>query len=252
MVKGLELFKDHFRSYADRYILIGGAACDLAMREAGLDFRATKDLDIVLCVEALDKKFVAAFWEFIRAGGYQRKQKAGGGRQYYRFQKPANDEYPFMLELFSRRPDLLDLAEDSDLTPLPAEGDISSPSAILVNDDYYAFIRAGKRDADGISYLGPEHILPLKARAWIDLSNRRTAGEQIDRNAIKKHVNDVFRLYRIVNPEFEGEVPEGIKKDLRMFLARVRTEKVDLKTLGLGGAHLNAVLDELARIYGLQ
>lgn len=61
MVKGLELFKNHFRSYADRYILIGGTACDLAMREAGLDFRATKDLDIVLCVEALDDELARIY-----------------------------------------------------------------------------------------------------------------------------------------------------------------------------------------------
>ena len=33
----------------------------LALEEAGLPFRATKDLDIVLCIEALDKTFVAAF-----------------------------------------------------------------------------------------------------------------------------------------------------------------------------------------------
>lgn len=47
MVKGLDLFRKYFREYADRYVLIDGAACDLAMGEAGLDFRATKDLDIV-------------------------------------------------------------------------------------------------------------------------------------------------------------------------------------------------------------
>ena len=49
MVKGLGLFKEHFRPYTDRYVLIGGTACDLAFEEAGLSFRATKDLDIVLC-----------------------------------------------------------------------------------------------------------------------------------------------------------------------------------------------------------
>ncbi len=124
MVKGLDFFKEHFRSYADRYILIGGTACDLAMREAGLEFRVTKDLDIVLCLEVLDTEFVSAFWDFVRAGGYRQKQKATGGRQYYRFQKPTNDDYPFMLELFSRRPDLLDLAEGSDLTPLPTEAEV--------------------------------------------------------------------------------------------------------------------------------
>jgi hypothetical protein len=121
MVKGLDIFKEHFRAYTDRYVLIGGAACDLAMETAGLRFRATKDLDIVLCIEALDAEFVSAFWDFVRAGGYQLKQKATGGRQFYRFQKPANNAYPFMLELFSRRPDLLDLAEGAHLTPIPME-----------------------------------------------------------------------------------------------------------------------------------
>lgn len=69
MVKGLEIFREHFRRFANRYMLIGAAACNLAMTGAGLPFRATKDLDIVLYVEALDSTFVHAFWEFVRAGG---------------------------------------------------------------------------------------------------------------------------------------------------------------------------------------
>lgn len=62
MVKGLHIFRDKFRKYADQYALIGGTACDLAMTAAGLEFRATKDLDIVLCIEAVDAAFVDAFW----------------------------------------------------------------------------------------------------------------------------------------------------------------------------------------------
>ena len=60
MVKGLDVFREHFRGYADQYVVIGGAAYDLAMDEVGVDFRITKCLDIVLCVEALDKAFVRA------------------------------------------------------------------------------------------------------------------------------------------------------------------------------------------------
>ena len=71
MVKGLDLFRAHFRDFADRYVLIGGTACDLIMDEAGLEFRATKDLDIVLCIEALDLSFAKAFWEFVEAGQYR-------------------------------------------------------------------------------------------------------------------------------------------------------------------------------------
>lgn len=45
MVTGLDRFSRHFARYTDQYVLIGGTACTLIMQEAGLDFRATKDLD---------------------------------------------------------------------------------------------------------------------------------------------------------------------------------------------------------------
>ncbi len=47
MVKGLPRFREHFADYQDHYVLIGGSACDVQFDEAGIGFRATKDLDIV-------------------------------------------------------------------------------------------------------------------------------------------------------------------------------------------------------------
>ena len=44
MVKGLESFAEQFREFSSCYTVIGGAACDILMTEAGLDFRATKIL----------------------------------------------------------------------------------------------------------------------------------------------------------------------------------------------------------------
>ena len=58
MVNGLKLFQEAFENYADQYIIIGGTACDLLLDESGLPFRATRDLDIVLCIEALDDSFI--------------------------------------------------------------------------------------------------------------------------------------------------------------------------------------------------
>lgn len=140
MVKGIELFRTFFKDYSEKYILIGGAACDVHLSQAGLIFRATKDLDIVLVVELLEDEFVKRFWEFVKNGAYGTRQKSDGARKYYRFIKPAKDEYPFQLELFARNPDLLDLADDTHLTPIPVDKDLSSLSAILMNDDYYRFI----------------------------------------------------------------------------------------------------------------
>lgn len=47
MVRGLPKFREHFKGLDDQYVLIGGAAVDVAMEDADLDFRVTKDLDIV-------------------------------------------------------------------------------------------------------------------------------------------------------------------------------------------------------------
>ncbi len=69
MVIGLEKFKRHFADYTDSYILIGGSACDINLNTLGGSFRTTKDLDIVLCVEARTNEFAREFWRFIREGG---------------------------------------------------------------------------------------------------------------------------------------------------------------------------------------
>ena len=53
MVVGLDLFIQHFESYTDHYVLIGGSTCDWHMEQKDLHFRATKDIDIILIVEAL-------------------------------------------------------------------------------------------------------------------------------------------------------------------------------------------------------
>ena len=38
MVKGLNHLRDHLVEHADRYVLIGGTASHLALREEGLDW----------------------------------------------------------------------------------------------------------------------------------------------------------------------------------------------------------------------
>ena len=251
MVNGLDRFKLHFADYSDQYILIGGTACTIAMENVGQSFRATKDLDIVLCVEVLEVDFVTAFWQFIRDGQYESRQKASGKQQFYRFEKPSVDGYPFMLELFSRSLDVLTPVKGSVLTPIPMDDDISSLSAILLDTDYYKFLQAGKQIVDGISIAGPEHIIPLKARVWIDLSERKKTGVMVDSRAIKKHKNDVFRLFAIADPGFTELLPEQVKLDLAMFLDRIKDEPIDLKMLGIGSHTLEDVVAELRRMYRL-
>ena len=61
MVTGIKSFKEWFKGNEEQYTIIGGTACDILMTEDGLDFRATKDIDLVLIVEAVDKNFGIIF-----------------------------------------------------------------------------------------------------------------------------------------------------------------------------------------------
>ena len=45
-------FIEKFKDYTDCYTVIGGTACDILMTEAGTDFRATNDIDMILIMEA--------------------------------------------------------------------------------------------------------------------------------------------------------------------------------------------------------
>ena len=87
MVRGLNVFRERFAGFQDRYVLIGGAAVEVAMDAAALRFRVTKDLDIVLHVESLDAEFARAFWTFVADGGYEFREKSTGRPTLYRFSK---------------------------------------------------------------------------------------------------------------------------------------------------------------------
>lgn len=252
MIKGLDKFRDHFAGFSDRYVLIGGAASDLVMDEAGVTFRATKDLDIVLCIEALDTDFAEAFWAFVRAGGYQHQQRSTGKKVFYRFNDPADESYPYMLELFSRNPDTLVLGDSSHLTPIPITEDVSSLSAILLDMDYYQFLHQHKIELYGVPVVTQACLIPLKARAWLDLNRRREAGERVDSRDIKKHKNDVFRLFQIISPEQRVDLPDVISQDMQHFLAAIaETPDLSLTPFGLGGLGVVDVVSSLRQVYQL-
>ncbi len=221
------------------------------MEELGVDFRATRDLDIVLCVEVLDKGFVKEFWKFIQMGGYETKQRSTGRRLFYRFHSPKNSDFPDMLELFSRIPDALQIAEGAHLTPIPVEEEVSSLSAILLDDAYYALIHGSKRVVDGLAITGAECLIPLKARAYLDLSERKQSGVRIDTKDVRKHKNDIFRLYSILNPKAKPIIPTSIKSDLVKAFRLLKREDVDLKSLGIKGISVSRIIEELEAFYEL-
>lgn len=231
MVTGIERFKEWFRGYENHYAIIGGTACDLLMHEDGLEFRGTKDIDLVLIVEAMTPEFGSRFWEFVRSAGYEHRHRSTGQQQFYRFTKPLQRDYPYMIELFSRKPDSIQLPTETVLTPLPVDEDISSLSAILLDDDYYQLLRSGTTSIDGVTVLNAAFLIPFKAKAWLDLTQRKAAGEEVDSRNIRKHKNDVFRLFALLSPNTKVTVSQAIQEDMRRFLTAMQDEGVDLKQL---------------------
>lgn len=237
MVKGLAKFAEYFAEFHDQYVLIGGVATVLALEEAGLDARATKDLDIVLCVEALTPAFGERMWAFIREGGYEVNEQGPEPRRFYRFRKPVNPDFPAMLEFFARQPGFTPLADGAHLTPVPIDEAVESLSAILLDEGYYRFIHENKRMLEGVQVVNDRCLIPLKARAWLDLSARKAGGESIDGKSITKHRNDVLRLAQLLTPGLEVALAESIATDMRRFVEEVVAELDTglLKSLGLAG-----------------
>lgn len=224
MVKGWRTFSGHFAGYEAHYVLIGGTATELAMTDAAIPFRGTKDLDIVLVVEALTAEFATHFWAFIRAGGYTIQLSEDGQQpKRYRFVNATVDDYPFMIELFSRKPDGLALPEDARITPIP--NDASNLSGILLDEDYYRFILDGRKyTKDGIPWVGHDRLIPLKATAWRNLTRDRDAGNPAKGVDILKHAQDVRNLAALLTEGVTIAVPARVHQDLEEFLRQAQRD----------------------------
>ena len=93
------------------------------------------------------------------------------------------------------------------------------------------------------------YLIPFKAKAWMDLIDRKAAGEHVDSKNIKKHKNDVFRLTELIDPMVKITAPQGVYADIQDFIQKMQNESIDIKQLGLVGRMKDQVLDELKDLY---
>ena len=117
-----------------------------------------------------------------------------------------------------------------------------------MNNEYYEFLLHGRIQIDGITILDAGYLIPFKAKAWLDLTNRKSAGENVDSKNIRKHKNDIFRLSVLLSPNIKINVASEIYKDIQTFLQAMRQESVDTKQLGLTRSK-EAILETLQNTY---
>ncbi len=240
MVNGMDSFAAHFRDFPDCYTIIGGAACDISMTAEGMDFRATKDIDMILVLEDRFPGFTERFWEYIKAGGYTCGWKNSETVHFYRFTDPKEPGFPAQIELFSRDPGY-HLEDHGGVVPLHIDDETSSLSAILLDDDYYAFMLSGRELVEGVSVLNAEHLIPFKMYAWLDLTTRKANGEHVNERDLRKHKLDVFRLLQIVSGSARVEVAEAIRQNIGAFLTAMESETINMRQIGISVSQAQAI-----------
>lgn len=224
VVNGIEAFRDALAAHDDEYVLIGGGACSILFDMQGDRFRATKDLDIVVLTNRSNPGFARDFWAFIEWGGYSAWKRCEGGRAYYyRFNLPEHTpnmgRLPAQIELFARHPDFELGDSGSEIAPLPFDEDISSLSAIILDDGYYEFICSNIVKAAGVPILPAASIIPLKMRAHVDLNRKHAAGRFVNNKDLTKHRSDVARLAGLLEATDSLPLEGQMREDAHVFMA---------------------------------
>jgi len=249
MVQRIKKFGEWFKDHKDKYVIIGGTACSINFEDIGDEFRSTTDIDMVLIVEAIDKEFGDLFWTFIIEGEYKIREKSGK-RELFRFKDPKDNSYPHEIELFSTVPEGLSFDGEGTITPLPIDKDVSSLSAILLNEEYYQLLLDGKVEKINYPVIDNWCLILFKIRAWIDYTERAAAGQQGISKKIKKHKNDVYKLSQLLEPSTKV-VPKNVYDDLNVFIEAMKKEEVQLTTLGIKGTTKDIILQRIIESYSI-
>lgn len=194
------------------------------------------------------------FWRFVHEGKYQQREKSNQNKEYYRFVKPTNHQFPYQIELFSRTPDVIIQNEDTHLTPIPVDDDLSSLSAILLNDEYYSYVISHSQIIDGLHHATVEALICLKVKAFLNIAERIKKGNTIDAKHLNKHKADIFRLSLMLTPKYELELPETLITDLSEFVELVETTLPDqaiFREMGLNNIEMSYVFEQFKRSFNL-
>ena len=150
MVRGLEKFKEYFAGFEDNYVIIGGTACDIALRE---------------------------------------------------------------------HPDILGEQTGFHLTSIPIGEDISSLSAILLDEEYYNQTIEGSIIEEGIRIANPLSLICLKAKAFLNLTEEKKINPNVRSSDIKKHRDDIFKLLAMrIDPFTPVELPGKMRENMNVFI----------------------------------
>lgn len=100
-----------------------------------------------------------------------------------------------------------------------------------------------------IAVLSHTYLIPFKAKAWLDLRERKSNGQHIDEKDIRKHKNDILRLATLLTGAEQCELPEAVCRDVALFIDGLREEPINLKTLKISDITFDNILTVLSQVY---
>lgn len=215
---------DHFCAYLKgletHYVIIGGGAASILMDDEGLEFRATKDVDLVVLTRSkeLNERILA----YIKDGQYKTREATEGSPRYYRFKNPSKTDCPAMIEIFARNELGLDLGKDQYIIPIK-EDSAERLSAILLDNEYFELIQKNiVTSGSGIPLINAVANICLKARAHRELFDRRQAGDTTaEEKAIQKHLKDIWRLTATLTGEESVTLNGAPAKDIESAIGKL-------------------------------
>lgn len=233
IVDGIGIFEKTFSKYKDSFVIIGGAACRATLSEGRYTPRKTKDIDMVLVLENLDKDFIDAFWSFIKAGNYKcATRKDNDVRKKYVLYSfyDSLPEYPAQIELLSRPVDGLGNPEEHNIEAIMMD-DASYLSAIILEPDYYNYLISHTEEKNGLRYASVDSLICLKALAYLNLREDKKNGIHVNDDDFKKHRRDVVMAAASLTVGEEFIVSQNIKDAITGFIEAVNTDDGVRKSL---------------------
>jgi hypothetical protein len=217
-------------------------------------FVSTQPSNKNVVIEEFTDDFAKDLWAYLAAGNYQGKKfhQSGTSGNVYRFAIPDDSEtldtYPKQIELFSRKPDDVDLFEKAHCTPIETAEGISNFSAILVDDDYYSYLRESVIPIDTVNTVHHMCLMVLKAKAWIG-NKELFAQEKIKAGDVHKHPFDICRLLALYDDKEDGiqQVVGRIYDDLMIVVEMFKSpDEQKLLEANRGGQELPTAYPDAA------
>ena len=89
----------------------------------------------------------------------------------------------------------------------------------------------------------------FKAKAYLDLRQRKESGETVDSNDIKKHKKDILRIVTELMLENTANLPATVKLEIDTFIKLLEQEPFDENSLKNNGIENQEVVAALRRVF---